>query len=367
MAFKQIFAPLKRNSPVRLVANYEDNNKIRNILNDLQGVNCRVEKPDQNQGLGWRIVVGDGTDVERPPNIPEALFDNIFIAQITASASGWTFTEYEHTGAGTFAQHDAPLRTGVADEINGINSPAGGYTFLAYVFESGNGRYSFAMPIQDGDVDDVFQIDSNGVPSFAPSPIFPAYITNTGSAWDFDEYELTASGLSFKSGGRTGTAKEFNGYAAPSSGTYQFYAMIIQQDDAGSPVYYFEYPTYGTDKHKSWEIGANGVPEQVEQHTFVGKVYKNGSAWNCDAQYQTASGFADASTRQNLVCRERNGLNPPASGTVSFYTEVTESFDTSDNPFYSFNLPIHELGTAYQLLRIDSTGNNWEWGCAEIT
>ena len=366
MPFQNIFRMFKPGTPVRNVANIDEMNFIRNVFNDIQGINCRIDKPTHATGMGWRIIVGDGSDVEIPPNIPTLYTTNFFIAEITESASGWQFTEKMHTAAGFVAHPNA--RTGTAEEINGIESPdTGSYTFMAYVFESDDGEYSFAMPIQDGDVDDVFQIDPNGVPSFLPSPIFPAYITNTGSAWDFTEYELTASGLSAKIGGRTGTAKEFNGYDAPASGTYQFYTMVIQQDVAGTPVYYFEYPTYGTDKHKSWEIGANGVPEQVEQHTFVGKVYKSGSAWNCDAQYQTSTGFADASTRQGLVCRERNGLNPPATGTVQFYTEVTESFDTSDNPFYSFNLPIHELGTAYQLLRIDSTGNNWEWGCAEIT
>lgn len=55
-------------SPVRLIANVEENNRIRNILNDIQGIGCRIEKPRGANGLGWRIIVGSGTDVDPIPD-----------------------------------------------------------------------------------------------------------------------------------------------------------------------------------------------------------------------------------------------------------------------------------------------------------
>lgn len=68
MAFKQIFAPIMQGAPVRVIANWHDMVKMRNILNDIQGVNCRIAKPDHNQGLGWRIIVDGTSDEEPDPN-----------------------------------------------------------------------------------------------------------------------------------------------------------------------------------------------------------------------------------------------------------------------------------------------------------
>jgi hypothetical protein len=53
-------------APVNKVANTRDHNRIANILNDLQGVNCRVVKPLDKEGLGWRIVVDKSSDIEPP-------------------------------------------------------------------------------------------------------------------------------------------------------------------------------------------------------------------------------------------------------------------------------------------------------------
>ncbi|MBP5545171.1 MAG: hypothetical protein ILM98_13935 [Kiritimatiellae bacterium] len=40
--------------------------KLFNILEDIQGVNCRIEKPTDAEGKGWRIVI-DGSSDELPP------------------------------------------------------------------------------------------------------------------------------------------------------------------------------------------------------------------------------------------------------------------------------------------------------------
>lgn len=55
-------------TPVRLVANIEENNRIRNILNDIQGIGCRIVKPRDANGLGWKIVVDGGTDLDPIPD-----------------------------------------------------------------------------------------------------------------------------------------------------------------------------------------------------------------------------------------------------------------------------------------------------------
>jgi len=52
--------------PLRKVGNVRDKNRVHNILEDIVGVNCRIEKPIQHDGLGWRVVV-DGSSDEPPP------------------------------------------------------------------------------------------------------------------------------------------------------------------------------------------------------------------------------------------------------------------------------------------------------------
>lgn len=52
------------NTPVRQVANIKENNLIRAILDDIQGIGCRVIKPKGLMGRGWRIVVDGSSDVD---------------------------------------------------------------------------------------------------------------------------------------------------------------------------------------------------------------------------------------------------------------------------------------------------------------
>lgn len=41
--------------------------RVFNVLEDIQGVNCRIEKPVDAEGRGWRIIV-DGSGDEAPPD-----------------------------------------------------------------------------------------------------------------------------------------------------------------------------------------------------------------------------------------------------------------------------------------------------------
>ena len=52
--------------PLRKVSNVRDKNRVHNILEDIVGVNCRIDKPINQDGLGWRIIV-DGSSDEPPP------------------------------------------------------------------------------------------------------------------------------------------------------------------------------------------------------------------------------------------------------------------------------------------------------------
>lgn len=52
----------KSGDPVRAVGNVQDHNRVANILNDIEGIGCHVEKPTNGEGRGWKIVVDKGQD-----------------------------------------------------------------------------------------------------------------------------------------------------------------------------------------------------------------------------------------------------------------------------------------------------------------
>ena len=55
--------------PVRVVANARNLSRIANILEDIQGVGLRIQKPTDAEGMGWRII-NDGTSDATIPNPP---------------------------------------------------------------------------------------------------------------------------------------------------------------------------------------------------------------------------------------------------------------------------------------------------------
>ena len=56
----------QNDAPSRTVPGVGDANRITNILQDIQGIGCRIEKPTDRDGLGWHIVVDGSTDIESP-------------------------------------------------------------------------------------------------------------------------------------------------------------------------------------------------------------------------------------------------------------------------------------------------------------
>jgi hypothetical protein len=62
LPFIQLF---KKGDPARAVSNVTDHNRVANILNDLGGYGCRIEKPVNGEGRGWKIIV-DGVSSDVP-------------------------------------------------------------------------------------------------------------------------------------------------------------------------------------------------------------------------------------------------------------------------------------------------------------
>ena len=195
-------------------------------------------------------------------------------------------------------------------------------------------------------------------------PGFWAEVTySTGSGdWTFAEREPNAGEtdmVALSPAGRSGTAMEVNDATADDATTV--IAWIQPTLKAGGGVAYcFDY-----------DDAPDPDPIVFPRNSFNATVTKSGSSWTFQELKQTSGGYSTLSVgdggRSGPV-RERNGLAPPASGSASFVVEVLEYENPDDQQlYYSFTLPIWELGSAYQLLRTDPTGNNWEWGCAEIT
>lgn len=62
------FKEYKPGDPVRLVANVEETNRVHRILDDLQGIGCRIVKPRGANGKGWRIIVDGTSDLDPIPD-----------------------------------------------------------------------------------------------------------------------------------------------------------------------------------------------------------------------------------------------------------------------------------------------------------
>ena len=52
----------KRGDPLRAMPGWRWCNRVANVLNDFQGVNCRIEKPLEGEGRGWRVIVDGSSD-----------------------------------------------------------------------------------------------------------------------------------------------------------------------------------------------------------------------------------------------------------------------------------------------------------------
>lgn len=67
-----------KGDPVRAVANATQANRIANILNGIEGVGCRIHKPTNAEGHGWKIIVDGSTDIV-PPNDPPLVVREITV------------------------------------------------------------------------------------------------------------------------------------------------------------------------------------------------------------------------------------------------------------------------------------------------
>lgn len=54
--------------PIRHLCDPAERNIINNILQDISGVGCRIEKPTDLNGMGWKIVIDGTSDITPPDN-----------------------------------------------------------------------------------------------------------------------------------------------------------------------------------------------------------------------------------------------------------------------------------------------------------
>lgn len=77
-AFQKWLGAFSPEDPLRLVSNTTQRNRLTNVLADLRGVGCRVHKPTNAEGLGWRIIFDGGTDMAPPGYVPPIVTDRQF-------------------------------------------------------------------------------------------------------------------------------------------------------------------------------------------------------------------------------------------------------------------------------------------------
>lgn len=121
----------KAGDPARSVPSVDDANRIANVIQDITGVGCRIEKPIDAGGLNWRIII-DGTSDEPLPNgytVPwvapadlapgGAMFD---ISGVTTDSFSITDAGVTTGGMGYTSERLTSLTAGT-----GMGGPAGGY------------------------------------------------------------------------------------------------------------------------------------------------------------------------------------------------------------------------------------------------
>jgi len=53
----------KTGDSVRHVSTVTYRNRVSAVLGDIQGIGCRIHKPTEGEGMGWRIIVDGGSDI----------------------------------------------------------------------------------------------------------------------------------------------------------------------------------------------------------------------------------------------------------------------------------------------------------------
>ena len=86
-------------------------NRVANVLESIEGVGCRIEKTEN--GWGWQIIIGDGSDTEPPLDMQGAT------ARLGCSVSGTTLAVAE----GSVRFHGIGTAHVVATEIECAMSP----------------------------------------------------------------------------------------------------------------------------------------------------------------------------------------------------------------------------------------------------
>lgn len=91
----------QKGDPVCKVADTENMNRIANILEDLKGVGCRIVKPTNDNGRGWKIIIdpfnsdADPEDADEEPTTQlDFDFELFGDLQYSTSTHKMTATKY---------------------------------------------------------------------------------------------------------------------------------------------------------------------------------------------------------------------------------------------------------------------------------
>lgn len=404
MPFQNIFRMFKPGTPVRNVANIDEMNFIRNVFNDIQGINCRIDKPTHASGMGWRIIVGDGSDIERPPNIadPYAEYNEIIVANVTGENGSWSYNGFDSNNNTV---------TGTCLEVNGLDAPESGISILFtthVVLKSDGGTATFNYPMPDPENYSSHAVLTNNhwdQPTWKNPVVNRFRIIDTPGASTFDIeggnihalcQSISVAGASAQtvsnqyiyaivtlSGGNTlnsasisiqnnpktlyedGNLNYLIGYVNSSGVITQYkkgdiYGPSVPDNNAAKEV------SQKSERGKIIRLNELGHPEWAYPATFTASISGSGPGFTFSEKIIDSAGSYSNGPRSG-TCYERNGLKNGLTATT-FYAEVTESYNRNDGTSgYSFTMPIHDLASSYKLLRVNGTADGFEWGCAEIT
>ena len=138
----------KRGDPLRKVANHTQANRIANVLLDIKGVGCRIEKPTNADGRGWKVIVDGTTDEEFPEGTPPVFAPSAdyrgqmlwWDETLNDSAGGWVLSEQTDTVSPSIMVYDT------AENASGSWHPVTLTAAYRGIFRDGSGNAVSDVP-----------------------------------------------------------------------------------------------------------------------------------------------------------------------------------------------------------------------------
>ena len=130
----------KKGDASRQVPSASDMNKVATILQDIQGIGCRIEKPTDRGGKGWHVVVDGSTDIDPPDgsvvhqNTKATVVKSSNVANTTTAISA-TYVTWNATAIET---NDTVL-----ESVSGGVLIKEGYSGIYHISVQANGSLTF--------------------------------------------------------------------------------------------------------------------------------------------------------------------------------------------------------------------------------